>query len=149
MGINVLIILFYLAIYIRLIDMGMKKSRALIRSIIFPFKVTKIHYQGYKASNNRDFKSFISQMFYPVINLSDSIVRYSNMYLIHDATIIAIKEKLNELSDEDKEILISCLVEKGIIKVVKRSTPNEEEVIDFNGWKYSNGNQNLESLNVF
>lgn len=110
----VILIVLYISVFVKLKSMGLSIFKTSFLTMKFPIEVTYIHLFNFIKSD-KVFKERIMDLIYPITNLSDSIVRYGNVYVTTEVIELAIKELYAELDDEKREIMIEKLNAEGII----------------------------------
>ncbi|MCH4825548.1 hypothetical protein [Planococcus halocryophilus] len=88
-----------LGIFLRFIDLGLPIFLAFKLTLIFPYKVTHVHYEIYKELKKEDRAKAIQILFTPITDLPKVIISIAEMYMDYHAKLAVIKELLNE-SDE-------------------------------------------------
>lgn len=139
----IVLLFFYLVIFMRLVDMGMIKKKALIRTLIFPFIIMKIHIQAFLKAEDRSFFFKMRVLFYPITNLPNAIIAYGEMYIQGDVFLKAIHELEKELSKEEFLKLLLTLEKEGVIRNVRVQqsfTSYDPQAPNLNDFNWGNGN---------
>lgn len=126
-GITLIIIVLFSVIFTKLVSLGMPKINALVRSLLFPFRITKIHYRLFLRYKNNGIREALFVILYPIVKLPDAIISYGEMYIRKDTIMIAIQELVDELDENKRNELLDILVKNGIIKKVEEKRTYKEK----------------------
>lgn len=125
-------LLFNFMLFIRFCSLGMIKEKALIRVFKFPFEIVRLHYNLYKKYKGEGLKESVRLLLYPITNLPNAIVAYTEMYVKSDVFEKAVRELLTELTEEEKVRLIKHLIDQKLIRVkVNNNYDDDDSGINF------------------